>query len=173
MFLSKLLKSVKMCYWSMKLKLISIIWIIWKVRHLIKSLNLITIIYIDYEVNVRIIKQISLFIVLTEKLNLYLIYASKYLQHFNLNIHHKLKKQHLVSDVLLWLVSTMLSEPNMKKDELNTLFVKIYTEMSSESKQHLMIKCHSLLHILRFQSLQLTFNEFLVTKTLLKTKKLI
>jgi len=83
---------------------------------------------------VKIVKQISLLMMLTEKQNLHLMHTSKYLQHFNLNIHHKSEKQHIVLDVLLRLVFTMLSERdiNMKKDELDVLFVKTYTEMSDE-----------------------------------------
>jgi len=60
--------------------------------------------------------------ILIKKQNLYLMHASKYLQHFNLNIHYKSKKQHIVLNILSRLILTMLSETNMKKDELNTLF---------------------------------------------------
>ncbi len=71
-----------------------------KVRHLIELLNLFIIIYTDHEANVRIVKQISLLMTLTKKQNLYLMHASEYLQHFNLNVHHKSEKQHIVSDTL-------------------------------------------------------------------------
>lgn len=66
---------------------------------------------------------------LTEKLNLYFIKVSKYLQYFNLNIYHKSDKQHIISDTLSQLVSTISSEINIEKGKLNILFVKIYTEM--------------------------------------------
>jgi len=95
-------------------------------------LSLVTIIYIDHKVNVKIIKQISLFIMSTKKLNLYLICASKYLQHFNLNIHHKSDKQHIVLNILLWLISIMLLKISMKKEELNALFIETYTKISDE-----------------------------------------
>ncbi len=68
------------------------IWVIWKVRHIIKLLSLANIIYTDYEANVRITKQISLLTMLIKKQNLHLVYVSKYLQCFNLNIHYKLNK---------------------------------------------------------------------------------
>jgi len=92
----------------------------------------------NYEVNVEIVKQVSLFITFIKKLNLHLIYTSKYLQHFNLNIHHKSEKQHIIFDTLSQLTLTMSSETNEKNDKLNTLyavnvlFVKTYAEMSDE-----------------------------------------
>jgi len=75
---------------------------------------------------------------LTEKQNLCLMCASKYLQHFNLNICHKPEKQHIVSDTLLQLASTMLPETDIKESKLdtlfvvNTLFVETYAEMLDE-----------------------------------------
>lgn len=97
MFLSKLLKSIKMHYWSTELELADMMWVIWKIRHLIELLNLVTIIYINYKINVEIIKQILLFIMSTEKLNLQLIQVSEYLQCFNLNICHKSENNTLFS----------------------------------------------------------------------------
>ncbi len=85
----------------------------------------------------RIVKQIFLLTMLIKKQNLYLVWASKYLQHFNLNVHHKYNKQHIVSDVLSCLVLIMSSETNIKKDKLHVLFIKIYTEMSDEFWKHL------------------------------------
>lgn len=101
MFLSRLLKSAKIYYWSTELKLADIVWVIWKIKYLIELLNFVIIIYINYKANIKIIKQILLFIMLIKKLNFHLIYISKYLQHFNLNIHYKLDKQHIISDTLL------------------------------------------------------------------------
>ncbi len=92
----------------------------------------------NHEANVKIVKQIFLLTMLIKKQNLCLMYASKYLQHFNLNVHHKSEKQHIVLDVLSQLVSTMLSKTDMKKNELDTLFVmnalfiETYAEMSDE-----------------------------------------
>ena len=57
-----------------------------------KTFTLITIIYIDHDAALKIIKQISLITSLIDKLNLRLMRASDYLQRFNLNIRHKFKK---------------------------------------------------------------------------------
>ncbi len=123
MFLSRLLKLTKTHYWLTELKLVSMIWVVWKVRHLIELLNLLTIIYTDHEVNVKIVKQISLLMMLTEKQNLCLMHISEYLQCFNLNVCHKSEKQHIVLNVLSQLALTMLPETDMKENKLDTLFV--------------------------------------------------
>ena len=106
-------------------------------QHLIESSSLVMIIHTDHEVNVNIIKQISLLMMSTEKQNLHLVYASKYFQHFNLNIHHKSKKQHIVSDALSQLALTMLSETDKEKNKLDTLYVNVlfvetYIKMSDK-----------------------------------------
>ncbi len=138
MFLSRLLKSAETHYWLIELKLVSMIWVMWKVRHLIELLNLLTIIYTDHEANVKTVKQISLLMMLIKKQNLCLMCVSEYLQHFNLNVYHKPEKQHIVPDTLSQLVLTMLSETDMKENELdtlfmmNTLFIKTYIKMLNE-----------------------------------------
>jgi len=101
-------------------------------------LNLLTIIYTDHEANVKTVKQISLLMMLIKKQNLCLMCVSEYLQHFNLNVYHKPEKQHIVPDTLSQLVLTMLSETDMKENELdtlfmmNTLFIKTYIKMLNE-----------------------------------------
>jgi len=90
------------------------------------------IIYMNHKANVEIVKQTFLLTTLIKKQNLCLMCANKYLQHFNLNVHHKSEKQHIISDVLSRLVLTMSSDTDMKKDELNVLFMKIYVKMSDE-----------------------------------------
>jgi len=67
-----------------------------------------------------------------KKQNLYLIYISKYLQHFNLNVHHKSKKQHIILNALSRLVLIMSSDTSMKKNELDALFMKTYVKMLNE-----------------------------------------
>lgn len=99
-FLSRLLKPAETRYWPTELELAGMVWVVRKVRHLIESLSLATIIHTDHGANIGIVKQISLFTMSTEKLNLRLIRASEYLQRFNLDIRHKPGKQHIVPDAL-------------------------------------------------------------------------
>ena len=56
LFFNKLINDAKSRYWFIKLKLIDIIWILKKIRHLMKTFTLITIIYTDYDAALKIIK---------------------------------------------------------------------------------------------------------------------
>ena len=70
-----------------------------------KALTLIMIIYINHDAALKIIKQISLIILFIDILNLRLMRAFDYLQRFDLNIRHKLKKQYINFDTLFKLFS--------------------------------------------------------------------
>ncbi len=77
MFLSKIFISMKKKYWSTKLKMTNVIWIVKKIRQLIKSLKKsFTIIFIDYSILSKIIKQTSFILFNTNKLNFRLMKAS-------------------------------------------------------------------------------------------------
>ena len=56
-------------------------------------------IYIDHDVVLKIIKQITFIISLTNKLNLRLIKAFDYVQRFNLKIRYKFEIQFVIFDV--------------------------------------------------------------------------
>lgn len=58
------------------------------------------VIYIDYAIALDIVRQTSLITTSTNKLNFRLIRISNYLQRFNLDIRHKLDKQHIMSNAL-------------------------------------------------------------------------
>ena len=93
-FFSRLLMSTKIRYWSIELKITNIIWILKKVRHIIKTLNqsIKIIIYIDHDVALDITKQTSFFTSFTNKLNFRLVKTLNYIQRFNFNIRHKSSK---------------------------------------------------------------------------------
>ena len=55
LFLNHLLTNVKIQYWFTKLKVISIVWIIKKIHHIIKASELFMIIYIDHLTAVLIV----------------------------------------------------------------------------------------------------------------------
>lgn len=74
LFLSRTLNSAERNYWSTKLKVADLVWVIRKIRHMMKStLKSLTIIYINHAVAVTIAKQTSLITANTDKLNLRLI----------------------------------------------------------------------------------------------------
>ena len=54
MFFSKILSSVEAKYWLIELKVACLVWILKKVRYIIESTELLTIIYIDYSVTIDI-----------------------------------------------------------------------------------------------------------------------
>ena len=100
MFFSRLISSAKSRYWSTELKLVELIWILRKIRHLIEFAKISTIVYIDHEASLDIVKQTSLTTSSIDKLNLRLVRASDYIQRFNFVIKHRSKHFHLVSDAL-------------------------------------------------------------------------
>ena len=137
LFFNRLLNSVETRYWSTKLKLTDIVWMLKKIRHMIKVFQFSTIIYIDYDAALNIAKQTSLFIIFTNKFNLRLIKAFDYLQRFNLNIRHKSNKQHIVFDALFRLTSTNITkmfhnEKFFANDELDVLFIAFLIKMNDE-----------------------------------------
>ena len=113
LFLNKLLNDAKKNYWSTKLKVIDIVWVIKHIRHLIDFIKQsFTMIYIDHSTVVSIFKQISLIIFNTNKLNLRLMRASQYLFNFNIIIRHKANKINIVSNVLSRLSKKLSSQSN-------------------------------------------------------------
>ena len=78
-FLNKLLTSAEKNYWFMKMETADLIWIIWKTKHLIKSVlsKLTAIVFINYFVIIFIAWQIHLIMtILINKLNLWLVQMS-------------------------------------------------------------------------------------------------
>ena len=88
------------------------------------------------EATLDIATQIILIITFTNKLNLRLIRVFHYIQRFNLNIRHKSKKQHIVSNILFRLIIDN-HESTTKKNELNVLFIVFLIEMNKVFRKRL------------------------------------
>ena len=133
-FLSRFLTSIETRYWFTELELAEFVWILRKIRHLVKSTRTFIIIYIDHEIALRIAQQISLITSSTDKLNLRLIRVSKYIQKFSLQIRHKSEKLNIVSNALFRLFSVK-SEifDNINDEELN-VFHATSVEMNAKFK---------------------------------------
>ena len=155
MFFYRLLSSSKTKYWSTELELAKLVWILRKIRHIVKSTNMTIIVFIDHDAAIEIVKQIILFIFSTNRLNLRLIRVSKYIQGFNLKIKHKFEKLHLISDALFRL-STKSQTLDDSESELNVLFIASLVEMTSEFRDRIMTD----------------YVENLIWKKVLKTLKL-
>ena len=77
MFLNRCLNETKKNYWFTKLEIVDIVWVIKKIRHMIKFNECSSIIiYIDHFVAIFISRQINLTTSSIDKLNLRLIRAS-------------------------------------------------------------------------------------------------
>ena len=99
-FYNRILNVAKMKYWSTKLKITKLIWIIRRIRQIIKTTKYIIIIFTNYFVNIFIVNQITFASNNINKLNLRLIRVSIYLSQFRLNIKYKFDKKHVIFDVL-------------------------------------------------------------------------
>ena len=101
MFFSRCLNDVEKNYWSTKLKIVDIVWVVRKIKHMIKSIEIFsTIIYTDHFAAVFISRQIILITFNNDKLNLRLVRISQYLFDFNLFVRHKADKANVMSNVL-------------------------------------------------------------------------
>jgi hypothetical protein len=156
MFLSKILISIEKRYWSTKLKMTDVIWIVKKIRHLIESSKKsLTIIFIDHFVLSEIIKQTSLTSFNTNKLNLRLMRAFQYLFVLSIDIRVKLEKFHVILDVLFRLFSIM-NKNKSKNDEdvledlqydLDALLVQFINEIHTLSFDTKSSRIHDYLDI--------------------------
>ena len=137
MFFSRLLSFVETKYWFIEFELTELIWILRKIRHLMKSTNTITIIYIDYNAVFDIAKQTTLITSSIDRFNLRLIRALNYVQRFNLKIRHKFEKLHLISNAFFKLSTKMSLFSHNENDELNVLFTIFFVEMTSNFRNRI------------------------------------
>ena len=146
LFLNRLLFFAEIKYWLIELEVENLVWILRKIRHIMKSSISSSIIYTDHDASLSIAKQTSLTTFFIDKLNLRLVRAFEYIQKFDLTIRHKSDKLHLVSDALSRLSVTHISITNTfnqdfnNNNELNVLFVAFMTKMTSKLKKRLLHK---------------------------------
>ena len=85
---------------------------------------MLIIIYTNHDAALKISKQITLFIIFTDRLNLRLIRVFEYIQRFRIIIKHKFDKEHTVSDALFRLQSSIIDDTlSSQKKELNALMI--------------------------------------------------
>ena len=136
MFFSKIILNIKAKYWPIKLKIAYLIWILKKIRHIIESTELLTIIYIDYFITIDITHQTILSTTLINKLNLRLIRISDYIQRFSLTLKYVFNKINIIPDTLSRLEIMNELPTNLENLELNVLFIVtiILIKISNEFK---------------------------------------
>ena len=157
MFFNKCLNEVEKNYWLTKLKIAKIVWVMRKIKHMIKIIECFSIIiYTNYSATMSISRQINLTISNIDKLNLRLIRASQYLFEFNLNVRHKSNKFNVVSDVLLRLKKIDVFQK--EKIEILKFFYDVFIELCEEDVI-IVVFLSSVLWIYNMTLMKLT-NEF-------------
>ena len=123
LFLSRLLTNPETKYWSTELKMIELVWVVKRTRHMIESVKKITIIFTDHVVNVSIVKQTTLSSENIDKLNFRFVRAFAYFSQFNIDVKYKANKFNTMSDVL-----SRLSSISFFKDfvDMNTFDIDNY-----------------------------------------------
>src|SRR5438045_2961768 len=98
LFLSQTLNSAEMRYWPTELETAGCMWVVRKIWHLIElNRKPPAIIFMDHATIPGLAKQADITTTISiERLNLRLVHASEYLSRFQLDIHHKPGKAHLV-----------------------------------------------------------------------------
>ena len=145
MFLSQLLTDVEQNYWPTELEIAGFVWVIKKIRYLVKSLKYKVMIQIDHSAIVDIVKQCSIVsITSTIQMNLRLVRALQFLCRFDLGVCHKSGKENIVPDALLQLASTntgkLLRDYN-KLDVLTTIdvqFTATLVRMNNEFQKQIL-----------------------------------
>ena len=123
LFLSKLLNAAEKNYWFTELEVISICFVIKKIRHMVEASFRIIIMFTDYALAVFILKQISFIMSSMDKLNLWFIKAAQYLLSFDLNIKYKIKKSNIIANALFKLSNNKILFNNTQ-NILKALFIK-------------------------------------------------
>ncbi len=122
-FLLRLLAFVVRNYWPTELEIAGFVWVVKKVRHVIKSSKSNVVIQMDQSVILDIFQQSSIISTTsTMRLNLRLVQVSQFLQQFKLDVCHKLGKEHIIPDVLSRLASANTGHADPHHLELDVLF---------------------------------------------------
>ena len=117
MFLNRMLTFIEKKYWFIELKMIDLIWLMKRIKHLIEAFKHVTIIYIDHVVNSFITRQIKFINSNVDKLNIKLIRVSIYLFQFRFDVRYKFDKSHIIFDAL-----SRLSTNNCMLNDKNDVF---------------------------------------------------
>ena len=135
LFFNRFLIDVEIKYWSIELKLVDIIWMFKKIKHLIDSFEQrFIVIFTNHDATLKLAKQTSLTIVFTDKFNLRFIKAFDYIQRFEIELRHKSNKQYIVSDAFSRLININI-DTIFEKNELNALFIAALMKMKKNFRQ--------------------------------------
>ncbi len=99
-FLSKILTFVEKRYWSIELEIAVVEWVVKKLHYMIRVSKQFIIIWTDHSATAIIIKQTKLSTINRNKLNLRLVRVVVYLFQFELDVRHKSRRDHVISNAL-------------------------------------------------------------------------
>ena len=107
MFFNRIINDVEIKYWPTEFEMAGLIWVVWKIRHMIKTTKTekITVIFTDHAVNILIIKLTILFNKNINKFDLMLVRTFIYLLLFRLNVKYRPGKKNVIPNVLSRLFS--------------------------------------------------------------------
>ena len=139
LYLSRMLTVAETHYWPTELEVACLVWVLKKVRHMVDSTELPTIVHTDHSATIGIAKQTTLSTTSTDKLNLRLIRAADYIQRFNLDLRHIAGKTNIVPDALsrLTVNPPFSTKPNGEEGELDMLTAYNYETVFVEMRQDL------------------------------------
>ena len=134
----KILTSIEIRYWLTKLKIAEMMWIVQKIRHIMKAFKWSTIVFTNYVATIDLTRQTILSFSFIDKLNLRLVRVSQYFSQFRIEIHHKLKRLHVVSNVLSRLITTkkVVSKDVDTLEELDVYNVDAQINTTNEILRH-------------------------------------
>ena len=139
-FFNRFVIDVKTKYWFTKFEIIDIVWIFKKIKHIVEISSNKIIMYIDHELILNIIIQITIKTISINKFNLRFVRVSNYIQRFNFDIRHKFNKQHIIFDVLSRLINDNVNASivkNVDENEFDVLFIISFVEMNENFRNQI------------------------------------
>ena len=163
-FLNRCLNDAKHNYWFIKLKIADIIWIMRKIRYMIKIIEIFfIIIYTNHSVAMFIFQQINFIIFSTNKLNLWLMKTLQYLFNFNLIIKYKSNKFNIISNALFRLQKSIIEIKN--KIKILKLFYNTFIELCYENIVDVKASCAILKYIFSISKQFFVYHIILIKMT--------
>ena len=160
MFLNRMFIIVEKRYWSTKLKMINLIWIMRKTRHIIETSQHFIIVFTNHVVNAFIIKQTTFSINNIDKLNLRLMRVSIYFSQFQLNVRYRFDKRHILFDVL----SRLFVDRFFLNDEKNLNLKSYHVDMKNFFNNQQCLTYHEILIDMFSTFRQRLFDEYVKKK---------
>ena len=111
-FLSKFLTDAETQYWSTKLKIVCLVWIIKKICHMINESLMSIMIWTDHFITIQIMKQMTLISFFMNKLNLYLVRVLQYCFQFCIDVWHHFDWLNIVLNMLSHLFNKIMNSKN-------------------------------------------------------------